>query len=298
MTVKKALFIYNPISGSRFVPKELDTIVEHFQREDIQVELFRLEEGNNDQLRKMLHSDKRDMIVAAGGDGTIGNIADILVKEEIDLPYGTLGTGTCNNFTHNIDMPGELEKAIRIIGKGETILVDVGRVNREKVFLSSFAGGVFAGISYETSPDKKQFLGPFAYYMQALSEIKNIKAHKMKITTAEQVLEESVYLVLVLNGTNVGSFKNVFPKEAIDISDGVMEMILVKESGPLEIANSLMAFMKDEQYEGLSNVQVLRSHYFSLEGGEAMSVSLDGEKGSKLPAEIEVLHKRLKVFKP
>lgn len=296
--MRRALFIYNPISGSRLVPKELDTIVEHFQKQGIYLELFRLEENSEKMLIEAMKRPGLDMIIGAGGDGTIGNIADRLYREGIHLPYGTLGTGTCNNFTHNIDMPEEIEKTIRIIGKGETIHVDMGIVNDEKTFLSSFACGAFAGVSFETDSGSKQILGPFAYYMKALSELKNIKAYPVKINTREETIEEKVYLILVLNGKSVGNFKQVFEEGEVDISDGLMEMILVKESTPLELANSLVGFMKEQKYEGLSNVDVICSDYFYIEGDSTMSVSLDGEKGIPLPVKIEVIKKQLEVFRP
>lgn len=296
--MKRALFIYNPVSGSRLVPKELDHIVGHFQERDIYVDLFRLEERSEKRLVEAMKRPDLDMIVAAGGDGTIGNIADHIYREGIALPYGTLGTGTCNNFTHNIDMPEEVEKTIDIIAQGETINVDMGIVNGERTFLSSFACGAFAGVSFETDSGSKQILGPFAYYMKGISELKNIKAYPVKIRTSEAVIEEKVYLILVLNGKSVGNFKQVFEEGSVDISDGLMEMILVKESTPLEIANSLMMFMKDQKYEGLPNVDVICSSRFEIEGDKEMSVSIDGEKGIPLPVTIEVLEKKLRVFRP
>lgn len=296
--MKRALFVYNPISGSRLVPKNLDRIIENFQKNGIYIDLFRLAEDNEDQLRQALHRRDIDLVVAAGGDGTIGTIAHLIYHENIDLPYGTLGSGTCNNFTHNIDMPEELEKAIQIIAEGDTIEVDMGIVNGEDIFLSSFACGIFVNISFETDSESKQVLGPFAYYMKAISELTNIKAHKVRIDTGQEVIEEKVYLILILNGTNIGNFKKVFSEDVVDISDGMMEMILVKESGPLEMANILMAFMKGESYEELENVDIITSDYFSICSEDEMNVSLDGEKGVPLPVEIKVLKQKLKVFRP
>lgn len=296
--MKQALFVYNPISGSRLVPKELDRIAEVFQKNGIYLDLFRLQDGCEQALRKALHREDIDFVVGAGGDGTIGYIARLLHEEEVSLPYGTLGTGTCNNFTHNIDMPQEIEPAIEIICKGERIFVDMGLVNEEEIFLSSLACGVFAGISFETNPDSKMLLGPMAYYLQAITELTNIRSYPVRIDTGTEVIEEKVYLILVLNGTSVGSFKQVFAEDAVDISDGLMEMVLIRECSPMDLANLVMSFMNDQNYENLQNVRVIRSEYFRIESEEEMSVSLDGEKGVPLPLEVRVLKKRLEVFRP
>lgn len=296
--MKKALFVYNPISGSRLVPKELDKIAELFQTNDIYLELFRLQEGCEEALRKALHREDVDLVVGAGGDGTIGYIAKLIQEEEITLPYGTLGTGTCNNFTHNIDMPQEIETAIETIAKGETLFVDMALVNDQEIFLSSLACGVFAGISFETDPNSKMILGPMAYYLQTISELTNIRSYPVRIDTGEEIIEEKAYLILILNGTSVGSFKKVFAEDAVDISDGLMEMVVIQECSPMDLANLLVTFMNDQNYENLDHVRVIRSDFFRIESEEEMSVSLDGEKGIPLPLEVKVLKKRLEVYRP
>ena len=117
--MKRALFIYNPLSGNRLVPRELDRIIEKFQENDIFLDMYRIAEDNS-KIIEAMHRKDIDMIIGAGGDGTIGNVANWMIKEGIKLPYGTLGTGTCNDLTDNIDIPEEIEKASDIIHQGHS----------------------------------------------------------------------------------------------------------------------------------------------------------------------------------
>ncbi len=295
--MKRALFIYNPISGNRLAPKELDKIIENFQKHDIFLDIYRLSEDNYKVTEAMKRKDI-DMIIAAGGDGTIGSIARRIITEDIKLPYGTLGTGTCNNFTNNIDVPEDMEKAIDIICKGHTEKIDVGVVNSKQCFLSSLAGGIFVETSFETEADLKHKLGPFAYYLNALNELTNLKSYHLEIDTGTKVYKENAYLLMILNGTNVGNFKKVLPENQIDISDGVMEMLILREGNPIEIANMLLMMMKGEDYLKSDSVLLLKSDYFKINSTDEIHMSIDGEKGPKLPIEVKVRKKAIEVFTP
>ncbi len=295
--MKRALFIYNPLSGNRLVPRELDRIIEKFQNNGIFLDMYRISDDNSKVIEAM-HRIDIDMIIAAGGDGTIGNVASWILKEDIKLPYGTLGTGTCNNFTHNIDIPEDMEKAIDIICNGQTYSVDVGMVNSNKCFLSSLAGGMFVEASFNTEPELKHKLGPFAYYLKALSEFANLKSYPIEIDTGEKIYKEKAYLVMVLNGTHVGSFKRVFSENQIDISDGLMEMLVLREGNPIEIANMFLMMMRGEDYLKSDRVLLLKSDYFKISSDNQINMSIDGEKGPILPIEVKVRKKAINVFVP
>lgn len=295
--MKKALFIYNPSSGNRLVPRELDKILERFHKNGVNLSIYRLSE-RNEELAEIMKDDSLDFIVAAGGDGTLSNIANIIIKEKIDKPYGTLGTGTCNNFTHNIEIPEDMTHAIDTICRVNTTRVDVGIVDEHNIFLSSFALGMFIEASFKTDSNLKSKLGPFAYYLQALSEFANLKAYDITVQTRNETIHEKAYLVVMLNGTHVGGFKNVFSEREIDISDGIMELLILKEGNPIEIANLFIMLMRNENYLQSDKVLLLKSDYFKVSSTDEVNVSIDGEKGPQLPLEVKVSHQALEIITP
>lgn len=295
--MRRALFIYNPIAGNRRVPKELDKIVQRFQTNDIFLDMYRIGE-ENEALKSLMKDSKYDMIIASGGDGTLGTISKIIINEGINKPFATLGTGTCNNFTHNIGMPEDLFESIDVISKGKTAKVDVGIVNDKYVFLSSLAGGIFVEASFGADLDLKQMIGPFAYYFKAMSEVANIKSYDIEIRTKEKVYKEKAHLVVVLNGTHLGNFSNVLSKSIVDISDGEMELILVKESNPIELANLFFSMLKNENKINSDKIIVLKGNEFDIYCDETINISIDGEKGPSLPMNVKVLEKAIEIFIP
>jgi diacylglycerol kinase family enzyme len=82
-------------------------------------------------------------VIAGGGDGTIRSVASVLVGGEI--PLGVLPLGTLNHFAGNLEIPDDLEAAVRLIAEGEVRAVDVGEVNGE-IFLNNSSLGFYPPI--------------------------------------------------------------------------------------------------------------------------------------------------------
>lgn len=293
--MKQALLLYNPVSGDRFVPKHLDEILGTFYEKGVQVFAYRLPQDESIDI-DFLKSMKFDYVIAAGGDGTLRSIAQMLLENGIDKTYITLGAGTCNNFTTNIDMDKNLIDAIDELTNGSPQRVDVGCVNGKEYFLSSLAGGAFVTTSFSTDSSLKATLGPLAYYIKPLSELKNLKSFPVTIKTEETEVTENVYLFMILNGKSVGNFTN-FLKEG-DISDGKMEMILIKEGGAVETANLFLTILKQEDITHSPQVIYLKSSYFEISSSQEVLLSLDGEEGPSLPVSVSVVGNALNVLVP
>lgn len=294
--MKHAVLLYNPVSGDRFVPNHLDDILGYFYEKGVHVFAYRLgQEGSIDI--DFLKSTKFDYVIAAGGDGTLRMIAQMLLENGVeDKPYITLGAGTCNNFTTNIDMDKNLIDAIGEIMQGSPQKVDVGCVNDQHYFLSSLAGGAFVTTSFSTESSLKATLGPLAYYIKPLSELKNIKSFPVTIKTDQEELTENVYLFMVLNGKSVGNFTNFLKKS--DISDGKMEMVLIKEGSTVETANLFLTILKQEDITHSNQVVYLQSSYFEISSSEDIKLSIDGEEGPSLPVKVSVVANALNVVVP
>jgi len=85
-------------------------------------------------------------IIAAGGDGTIGETVNglaLAAGSDLELlgPLGVLPLGTANDLAFNLGLPLDLNAAARIIRAGQTRLMDVGRVN-DRYFANNSAAGL------------------------------------------------------------------------------------------------------------------------------------------------------------
>ena len=294
---KKALFIYNPMSGNREVSDELSEIVNKFMENDIILTIIRLDNTVYDKLSDLMLLLNYDFIIGSGGDGSISAIASRILNNNIQKPYAVIGSGTCNNFASNINMEPALYKAIKQISKQKISPVDIGCLDSGQIFLYSLAVGIFAETSFETNSDLKEWLGPLAYYLQGITKLSNIKSNKFIIKTENETIEEMAYMVLVLNGNNVGSMTGILDDE-VDLKDGLFEIIIVKEvQNPIDIANLLMQVARGEDFTKNSFIRVEKASNFEIDSDNRnLAVSLDGEKGPCLPLKVSVKCEALKVI--
>jgi diacylglycerol kinase (ATP) len=291
--MKKAIFVYNPLSGQRSVPGKLDYIIKRFMQEGVLLQPYRIYDGQQDILVKVLKENNYSYIVISGGDGTISSIVDVMLKNNINLPLGVIPSGTCNDFARSLGIPYDMKKCIDIILSGNCANIDVGLINEEKHFLNTCAGGAFVDVSYSTRSDLKRSLGPLAYYIKALGEVGNIKPIRFKIKTDTEIIEQDFLLFLILNGRHAAGFNNIIEKA--DISDGLMDIVLINNCLHIDMAALFFKVLRND-FLNDKNVMWLRTKTCTIEGDCNVALTIDGEEGGGLPISVKFLNKILKVF--
>ena len=95
-----------------------------------------------------------DVVVAAGGDGTINSVATVLAGSDVAL--GVLPLGTLNHFARDLKIPLQLGPAIDLIAKGHARSVDVGEVNGH-IFLNNSSLGTYPRVVEERDAQQNWF---------------------------------------------------------------------------------------------------------------------------------------------
>ena len=290
--MKKALLIYNAISGDQSLPGRLDYIGYKFQHKGILIQPYRVDKNRN-QLVELLKGRQFDFIIVSGGDGTINSVGNILLKEEIDVPMGLIPSGTCNDFASMLNIPSKLDECLDIILSGKTKKVDVGIVNDERYFFSSFAGGAFVDVSFNTHNELKRTFGPFAYYLKALGEVRSLKSFRMKFETDNEVIEDDILMFFILNGIQAGGFNNLI--QDADYEDGLMDIVIIKNCNPIDMAGIFFKVVGKGIPENKNVIKTKTKKCF-IESYDDIAVAIDGEEGCCLPANVEFINKVIEVF--
>lgn len=293
--MKRGLLIYNPASGDQRVPAKLDSILARFQDGGILMQPFRTK-PQGDDLRDILLSSIYDLLVVSGGDGSLNMVVNLMRTCGIKLPIGVLPTGTCNDFARGINLPNNIEACVDIILAGNMLEVDLGLVNNDRLFVATCGGGTFIDASYLTDSDFKRSFGPIAYYLNALNDVVNKRTFQIDLETETLCVRESdVLMFLIMNGTNAGGFTGVV-KEA-DMSDGLMDIILIKNCGPIDMADMFFKVLWQDIQQN-RNVMVLKAQRCRIASDVDIPLSIDGEFGGHLPLEITFENKALTVYAP
>ena len=295
--LRKALLVYNPKSGnSNLILNNFDLITTKLLKKGIILTLYSISR-DYDRLIEILKNEKYDIVILSGGDGTLSRCLTDMYNENIEFPeIAIFPTGTSNDLAKSLNLGEKIEDWINNILNKKSKFVDFGLINGNKIFLSSYAGGLFTKVSYATDKGLKKTFGKTAYYITGIDELKNIKKFdlKMLIDDNEEISEKAI-LYIILNGKNVGGFDELLQNANVD--DGIMDILVVKNiENPLEISKILFDLFNGQLVNN-ENVRTLQAKKCAIEEvSEEIGVSIDGEEGKNEKVEIEFIRDKLKIF--
>ena len=232
------------------------------------------------------------MVVCCGGDGTLNNVVNGIIKAEIDIPLGYIPAGSTNDFAAGLSLPSNPEAAAEKILTGKAHPHDVGQIDGDRrfVYVSSF--GAFSETSYMTSQSLKNALGHLAYVLEGTKALKSIKPIALKAEFDGEKISGNFLFGAVANSTSMGGIVRLKDPD-INFSDGLFEVILIKEpKNILElqgIINCLLTYKYDPRY-----ILFLRTSRARFEFKNPAEWSLDGERYiGKKTADISILKHKI-----
>lgn len=290
--MKKAKLIYNPYSGDTSFKYRIDLVADKLQKAGYEVTLYRTM-SIEDIYENVGNSSGYDCIIASGGDGTLNHVINAMTKNNLDIPIGIFPSGTANDFAGHLGIPRRVTSACDIIARGKIRQYDLGVINN-RYFINVASGGLLTDVSQKIDINFKNTLGKMAYYIKGIEQLPNFRAIPVKITTGSNVIEEMVYLFLILNGSNAGGFKLAPDSNA---NDGFLNLVAIKSCSIVELFNLFIKMLRGEHL-GSSNVIYLRDTDFTIECDENIETDIDGETGPAFPLNVGIAREKVKIFVP
>lgn len=293
--MKKIKIISNPSSGRQSIDRRLDRLSKILLNDGYTINKF--ETGKKgDAMSETIRTCKQDwdMIIVSGGDGTVNEVAKGIVASEKKIPVAILASGTVNDFANYMKIPRDINDFYKMIRRGETVDVDLGKLNDE-YFVNVAAGGLLSNVGYQVLPEAKLVLGRMAYYLEGLKEItlQSFAPINLHIESEEYNSREQVLLFLISNSSSIGGFKKLAPKA--DVLDGLLDIIIVRKSDVADLANIFFSIFSGEHVNH-PNVIYFKSKSIKLTAMEDVHIDIDGEYGGKLPATFEVIPKAFRML--
>ncbi len=293
MDRKNLLFIYNPRAGKGTMKNKLSDVVETFMQADFKVTIYATQRENEAEEIVENEGFMYDRIVCSGGDGTLHEVTQGLMRMDKDKRpvCGYIPTGTVNDFARGISLPMNIGQAAKVAAEDIVSPVDIGLFNG-KCFTYVAAFGAFTSVAYETSQSVKNVFGKMAYLMEGIGQVANIPSYNVKITIDKKVIEDEFILGMISNAKTIGGF-GFFKKTKVSLNDGIFEAIFVKRpKNPAEfssVLNSLVTLTPNEQILGFYGKK------FVIESDSEISFTLDGEDGGNYKKSvIECSHHAIK----
>ena len=288
--MKKLVLVYNPVSGRAVFKSQLDEIIEKLQSRGCMVIPYRTTPENRDLL-DFIKAAAPEGIIAAGGDGTVHEIVNLVMKEKLDIPVGIIGSGTSNDFATYLKL--DTEEYFDRIAAGNTMKIDLGWTG-EDYFINVASAGMVTSIAHEVNTRLKNVFGKMAYYVQGLKTMPQFKALDLRIKTDKEEIEEKAFLFLITNSSVVASFKNAAVQASVQ--DGLLDLIVIRQCNIAELMKLTAELMAGREMTDTKNVIYIQGTTFDISCDSELDSDLDGELGPKLPLHIEVVPKALEIF--
>ena len=287
------MLFYNPVSGHAAFKNKLDWIVEAFQRRGILVVFYRTRREGNEAFIPFVREVNPDGLLVAGGDGTVHEIVNLMMKGSLDLPLGIIGSGTSNDFATYLGVNTDLEAYLDTIASGRTRRVDLGLMDGT-YFINVASGGAMACIAHEVNARIKNSLGKMAYYLKGIGELPKFRYFPLKIEADGAHYELETFLFVIINSPVVGSMKNVANGVAVD--DGKLDLLSIGKCSIPKLMSITADLIAGKTVSERENVLHVQAKSFCIESGIPVESDIDGECGPMLPLTIETVPRAVAIY--
>ena len=163
-------------------------------------------------------------------------------------------------------------------------------------FINVVSVGMIMGIPHNTDTQMKNALGKIAYYIKGLEELPKITAFKAEIVLKDRtILEEELFLILVLNSTAAGGFGKLAPDASVD--DGMLDVVAIRSGNLAELLGVFIKIMTGDVQDD-PRIHRFQAESLKLSCDPGCPTDIDGEKGPGLPLNISVLKQEIEIFVP
>ncbi len=244
-------------------------------------------------------TDGHDVVVAVGGDGAVLQVATALAETPTAL--GIIPAGTGNLLAGNLDIPKGAMAAVDAIVSGRRRRIDLGRVTvggKERSFTVACGIGFDAEVMGATKKDQKVRWGKLAYLASAFGQAGAVRNVPTQITIDGTPATMDAAQIFIANFGRMLPF--IEPRRQIRGDDGLLDVIVVRASGPLPgLLGRREAMLKTDLGESSSG-RVYRAHAREIEVSSepARFVEIDGSVVGTTPIRVSVQPHALTVIVP
>lgn len=256
--------------------------------------------GEATELAHRAAQEGANLVVAAGGDGTLGEVLNGVMGSGAKL--GVLPLGTGNDFARCLGIGTHLINALGVLKSGSFRAVDVGRVeisDKSRYFLNIAGAGFDSRVAARINEHRPRVLaklgGTMAYLVACLSEMREFPLADFRLEVDGKRVESRAVLCAIANASSYGGGMRVAPDA--DLEDGLFEICLIRE---LSRGAFLRAFpgVFSGKHVRHPAVSMFRGAKVRLECEPKLPVLVDGDILGLTPASFEILPRAIEVMAP
>ena len=263
------------VHGARAARADFEHMVSWVRDKGHLVEV-KLTAGRGDAAEQAEHAATRgvDVVVAAGGDGTVNEVVNGL--DGFDVPLGIIPLGTANDFARQVGIPADADHAMDVILQRKPKRFDTASLNGRR-FVNVSTGGVGAEATAETPASAKESLGPMAYAISGMRKLAEFKPYHASFVSDEFRYDGEFLMFAVGLTKSTGGGTMITPMASA--TDGLLDLCIVESMTRREFA-AVGLKVKRGEHVGDAKVHYKQLRNVTIVGPEPMSVNVDGENSS------------------
>ncbi|HEL2110462.1 TPA: diacylglycerol kinase family lipid kinase [Streptococcus suis] len=304
---KRARLIYNPTSGQEIMKKNVADVLEILESYGYETSAFQTTAAKDSAKNEARRAAEAgfDLVIAAGGDGTINEVVNGIAPLEKRPKMAIIPTGTTNDYARALKVPrGNPVEAAKMIGKKQTILMDIGLAKNQKngfyqehYFINIAAAGTLTELTYSVPSQLKTMFGYLAYVVKGAELLPQVQFTPVKVTHDGGVFEGSISMIFVALTNSIGGFEQIVPDAKLD--DGNFTLLMVKTGNLFEIIQLIGQVLDGGKHIDSELIEYIKTKKLTIEQlntENRLLLNLDGEFGGDAPVELYNMQNHIEFF--
>ena len=296
----KAQVVLNPYAGQRDRRHELKEAMAYLEDHGWQLTLRETRSpGEATTYARQAVAEGCSIVIAAGGDGTVSEVANGLARSEVAL--GMFPIGTTNVWALQMGIPPlwplrqhSLFEAAKVLAEGHIRRVDLGQIN-SRYFLLWAGIGLDAKITEEVEPEAKKRLGALAFVITSIMVAKEFAGTKVQVTIDGCEVNRRAILIVASNAQRYAGIMRLATRARLD--DGLLDVLIFKGHGFPATLRHLFSVLTSRHLRD-PQIEYYQAQRVKISAAKPLSVHADDEPFTTTPVEISVVPRALRVVVP
>lgn len=272
-------------------------IEDHFKHQDTEYEI-RETRRQGDALRwaRAARAEGFDLIAVVGGDGTVREVVEGLMRSGARIPLALIPTGTGNVTARALFIPIDIRKALNVIASGRAATFDIGYLpEHDRYFVFVAGAGYDAALIHDTSQEMKRTFGFFAYILNGVKNFFKVRRVTMELELDGKVTRLRAHTIMVINIGTFGKIKWTMAPD-VDPHDGKLNvLVLASRSFWGTFATLLRIIFMRHRYPAM---KLFKASRVRIKTDPPLPVQIDGEALGATPFLAEVIPAGIQLVVP
>ena len=254
--------------------------------------------GDGVRLAQLADAEGADMIVAAGGDGTINEVINGLMQVGSSGPLGIIPLGTGNDLARTLDLPNDPVAAFELLTHGTPHQLDVIKVTGPGLThyaLNVAAGGFSGQVNEVLTSELKAAWGPLAYLRSAMEVLPDLTNYRTTIQYDDEAVQTVHALNIIVANCRTAA-GGVLVAPTANPEDGLLDVVIVRYGTIGSLVGAAARLLVNGNYIDSANVEHRRAKKVRVAATPGIWFNADGELLTNEPLEFQVIPGALRVI--